>query len=90
MGGGGSNSTISPTPYNHIPRPPNAFILFRSAFIRSRKISSSIEGNHSTLSKIIGQVWRGLPEPERKEWEEKARIAQEEHRMRYPDWRFSP
>lgn len=86
-----SGATIPPpTPYSHIPRPPNAFILFRSAFIRSRKISPSIEGNHSTLSKIIGQLWRGLPLLERKEWEEKAKIAQEEHRMRYPDWRFKP
>ncbi|KAJ3732554.1 high mobility group box domain-containing protein, partial [Lentinula guzmanii] len=74
----------------HIPRPPNAFILFRSAFIRSRKISSEIEGNHSTLSKIIGRVWRTLPPHERAEWEARAKIAQEEHRLRYPDWRFSP
>ncbi|KAF5373192.1 hypothetical protein D9757_010558 [Collybiopsis confluens] len=75
---------------NHIPRPPNAFILFRSAFIKSRKISSEIEGNHSTLSKIIGRVWRNLPPSERAEWEARARIAQADHRLRYPDWRFSP
>lgn len=50
-------STYAPTPYHHIPRPPNAFILFRSAFIKSRKISSEIEGNHSTLSKIIGECF---------------------------------
>lgn len=83
-------TSYPPTSYHHIPRPPNAFILFRSAFIRSRKISSEIEGNHSTLSKIIGRVWRSLPPPERAEWEARARIAQEEHRLRYPDWRFSP
>ncbi|EEB91736.1 hypothetical protein MPER_09858 [Moniliophthora perniciosa FA553] len=40
----------------YIPRPPNAFILFRSSFIRSQKISGKVEGNHSTLSKIIGTV----------------------------------
>jgi len=38
----------------YIPRPPNAFILFRSAFIRDQNVPGRVEGNHSTLSKIIG------------------------------------
>lgn len=38
----------------HIPRPPNAFILFRSSFIKAQHITDKIEGNHSSLSKIIG------------------------------------
>ncbi len=38
----------------HIPRPPNAFILFRSSFIKAQHIPGKIEGNHSALSKIIG------------------------------------
>lgn len=42
---------------SYIPRPPNAFILFRSSFIRSQSVPGRVEGNHSTLSKIIG-VWR--------------------------------
>lgn len=40
----------------HIPRPPNAFILFRSSFIKSESVPGNIEGNHSTLSKIIGTL----------------------------------
>lgn len=39
---------------SYIPRPPNAFILFRSSFIRSQQVPGKVEGNHSTLSKIIG------------------------------------
>ena len=39
---------------SYIPRPPNAFILFRSAFIRDQNIPGKVEGNHSKLSKIIG------------------------------------
>ncbi|KAF5354518.1 hypothetical protein D9757_013404 [Collybiopsis confluens] len=35
-----------------------------SAFIKSRKISSEIEGNHSMLRKIIGRVRRNLPPSE--------------------------
>lgn len=40
---------------SYIPRPPNAFILFRSSFIRAQHIPGKIEGNHSALSKIIGE-----------------------------------
>ncbi|KAH9038785.1 hypothetical protein EDB85DRAFT_2141672 [Lactarius pseudohatsudake] len=74
----------------HIPRPPNAFILFRSSFIKSESVPGNIEGNHSTLSKIIGIVWKTLPPAERELWEKRAVQAQTEHRARYPDWRFRP
>ena len=40
---------------SYIPRPPNAFILFRSSFIRSQQVPGKVEGNHSTLSKIVGE-----------------------------------
>ncbi|KAF5357107.1 hypothetical protein D9756_006874 [Leucocoprinus leucothites] len=78
------------SPKIHIPRPPNAFILFRSSFIRSNRVPGKVEGNHSTLSKIIGLCWKALPAQERRSWEEKARAAQAEHRTLYPDWRWTP
>ncbi|KAK7685511.1 hypothetical protein QCA50_011376 [Cerrena zonata] len=75
---------------SYIPRPPNAFILFRSHFIRAQHIPGKTEGNHSALSKIIGKYWKTLPREEREVWEAKAIVAQAEHRKRYPDWRFRP
>ncbi|KAK0194225.1 hypothetical protein F5146DRAFT_425785 [Armillaria mellea] len=81
---------VESTSSSYIPRPPNAFILFRSAFIRSQRISGRVEGNHSTLSKIIGMYWRELTHEQKQEWEAKAKVALEEHRRRYPDWRFRP
>ncbi|KIL66052.1 hypothetical protein M378DRAFT_177991 [Amanita muscaria Koide BX008] len=77
-------------PEDHIPRPPNAFILFRSSFIRSHHVSAGVETDHSTLSKIIGLTWQNLPEKERQVWHEKARIAKEEHRQRFPGYTFRP
>jgi len=59
-----SRDTMPPTPRashakkrdaSYIPRPPNAFILFRSSFIKSQRVPGNVEGNHSTLSKIIGK-----------------------------------
>ncbi|KAF9524966.1 hypothetical protein CPB83DRAFT_860322 [Crepidotus variabilis] len=75
---------------SYIPRPPNAFILFRSAFIRDQHIPGKVEGNHSKLSKIIGMYWKKLTPAEKEKWEAQALVAQEEHRARYPDWRFRP
>lgn len=77
-------------PDNYIPRPPNAFILFRSAFIRSRTVSTDVETNHSTLSKIIGMTWQNLPEEERRVWHRKAKQAEAEHRKKFPQYAFKP
>ncbi|KAK0199453.1 hypothetical protein DFS33DRAFT_1388598 [Desarmillaria ectypa] len=77
-------------PPTHIPRPPNAFILFRSSFIKSQHVSTDVETNHSTLSKIIGMTWQGLPEGERQVWHDKARAALDEHRRRFPGYAFRP
>lgn len=77
-------------PDNHIPRPPNAFILFRSSFIKAQHVSTSVETNHSTLSKIIGLTWQGLPEEERKVWHAKAKEAQDEHKRKFPQYAFRP
>ena len=39
---------------SYIPRPPNAFMLFRADFVRQKHVPGSIETNHGSLSKIIG------------------------------------
>lgn len=77
-------------PINHIPRPPNAFILFRSAFVKNQHVSSEVETNHSTLSKIIGLTWKSLPKEERQIWYARAKIEQDEHKRKYPSYAFKP
>jgi hypothetical protein len=77
-------------PADHIPRPPNAFILFRSSFIRSQHVSTRVETNHSTLSKIIGLTWHNLPEEEKQVWHARARVAFDEHKKKFPEYSFRP
>ncbi|KAF9477648.1 hypothetical protein BDN70DRAFT_896339 [Pholiota conissans] len=77
-------------PENYVPRPPNAFILFRSSFIKSRHVSSEVETNHSTLSKIIGLTWQNLPEEERQKWHAAAKVAHDEHKRQFPQYSFKP
>jgi len=45
----------------YIPRPPNAFMLFRADFVRQKHVPGSIETNHGSLSKIIGTCFFLLP-----------------------------
>ncbi|KAL0065958.1 hypothetical protein AAF712_007085 [Marasmius tenuissimus] len=77
-------------PENHIPRPPNAFILFRSSFIKSQHVSTEVETNHSTLSKIIGLTWQNLPDDERQVWHSKAKQALDDHKRKFPQYAFRP
>lgn len=74
----------------YIPRPPNAFMLFRADFVRQKHVPGSIETNHGSLSKIIGNCWRSLPLEEKRVWEVKAKHAKAEHKARYPEYRFRP
>ena len=77
-------------PENHIPRPPNAFILFRSSFIKNQHVSAKVETNHSTLSKIIGITWSNLPHDEREIWHTKAKLALDAHHLKFPQYAFRP
>jgi hypothetical protein len=74
----------------YIPRPPNAFMLFRADFVRQKHVPGSIETNHGSLSKIIGNCWKSLPLEEKRVWEVKAKHAKAEHKARYPEYRFRP
>ncbi|ESK88718.1 hypothetical protein Moror_2980 [Moniliophthora roreri MCA 2997] len=84
------NAHSKKKPDNHIPRPPNAFILFRSSFIKSQHVSTEVETNHSTLSKIIGLTWQNLPDDERQVWHAKAKVALDEHKRKFPQYAFRP
>jgi len=53
-------------------------------------VTSGVETNHSTLSKIIGLTWQQLSHEERQRWHAKAKIEQEEHKRRYPMYSFRP
>ncbi|PPQ84722.1 hypothetical protein CVT26_014483 [Gymnopilus dilepis] len=74
----------------YIPRPPNAFMLFRADFVKQKHVPGTIEANHSSLSKIIGNYWRSLPPEEKRAWEVKAKHEKAAHKIRFPDYRFRP
>lgn len=76
---------------DHIPRPRNAFILFRSHAITSGLIPRSIGvKDHKNISQIVGGVWRGLSDTERQHWEQLAEEEKRRHLAKYPGYSYKP
>ncbi|QRV95772.1 HMG (high mobility group) box protein [Ceratobasidium sp. AG-Ba] len=77
-------------PPGHIPRPRNAFILFRSHYVAAQLIPGKVENDHRHISKIIGEIWNSLSPAERLLWEQKADVEKEKHSRMYPNYRYRP
>ncbi|KAG5715911.1 Repressor ROX1 [Termitomyces sp. T112] len=75
---------------NRIPRPRNAFMIFRSEFWAGAKISKSVEHDHRHISRIVGHCWNQLTEEEKAVWRRRAEQEKIEHQIKYPGYRFSP
>ncbi|KAH9475097.1 HMG-box protein STE11 [Psilocybe cubensis] len=76
-------------PPGHIPRPRNAFILFRCDFVRQKRIPESVENDHRNISRIIGRIWNQMSEEQQKPWQKMAAQEKINHHKIYPDYRFT-
>ncbi|KAJ7692161.1 high mobility group box domain-containing protein, partial [Mycena rosella] len=74
-----------------IPRPPNAFLCFRSQLIREQKARS---GQHKMqardISRRAGHLWKEMSEEERRPYLEMSLRIKEEHMVAHPDYKFAP
>ncbi len=86
----GKKSHARKQPEGHIPRPRNAFILFRCDFVAQKKIPASVEPDHRNISRIVGRVWKAMSDEERRPWVEEAKKERETHKRLYPQYRYSP
>ncbi|KAG6918682.1 hypothetical protein DXG01_012500 [Tephrocybe rancida] len=75
---------------NRVPRPRNAFMIFRSEFWAEAKISKTVEHDHRHISRIIGHCWDQLTEEEKAVWRRRAEQEKIEHGIKYPGYRFTP
>ncbi|KDR71548.1 hypothetical protein GALMADRAFT_213842 [Galerina marginata CBS 339.88] len=76
-------------PLGHIPRPRNAFILFRCDFVRQKKIPESVENDHRNISRIVGKIWRQMSPLEKEPWTKMAEEEKINHYRIYPGYKFS-
>ncbi|KAF7293267.1 HMG box domain-containing protein [Mycena chlorophos] len=78
----------------HIPRPRNAFILFRSDNARKQQLSSALTNvgweKQKDLSRSVGRLWRAMSYAERAEWYAMAEEEKERHAAQYPGYKYTP
>ncbi|KAJ7149930.1 hypothetical protein C8R46DRAFT_1306486 [Mycena filopes] len=87
------SSTSANTP--HIPRPPNAFMIFRSQFIQDEREVLRLQGRSDTsrmqdISRAAGHQWRAMNGEARRPFFEQADEAKRMHGLRHPDYVFRP
>ncbi|KAI0760358.1 hypothetical protein C8Q74DRAFT_1207983, partial [Fomes fomentarius] len=78
-----------------IPRPPNSFILYRSKEeVMLRAQAKALFGKDklkcSDISKAVGLSWADQPKAVKDHYAGLARIAAQEHKLKYPDYKFTP
>ncbi|KAK5111468.1 hypothetical protein LTR62_004920 [Meristemomyces frigidus] len=73
-----------------VPRPPNAFIIYRMMNSAELAKESGARSNAMTISAIAGKRWRSLSQEERARYEDLAAVAKAEHALKYPGYKYDP
>ncbi|EIM84697.1 uncharacterized protein STEHIDRAFT_20176, partial [Stereum hirsutum FP-91666 SS1] len=71
-----------------VPRPRNAFILFRCDFVAQKKVPASVTHDHRNISRIAGGVWQEMTAVQRAPWVGMAKKEKEGHREKWPNYRY--
>lgn len=85
--------TSSPDPGpSRPPRPPNAWIMFRSDIWKALPPPPPGEAHlpQAVISKIIAKMWQKESPETRAYYEHKSEVQRAEHCARHPDYRFHP
>ncbi|KAI3128944.1 transcriptional regulator family: HMG [Penicillium roqueforti] len=72
-----------------IPRPRNAFILYRQHY-QAMVVAHNPGLANPEISKIIGEQWRSLSEEDKSKWKALAEEEKARHQQQYPDYRYQP
>ncbi|KAK4235940.1 putative HMG-box-containing domain protein [Achaetomium macrosporum] len=77
------------TPAPKVPRPRNAFILYRQHY-QAQVVQQNPGLANPEISKIIGEQWRDEPEESKNQWKLLAEEEKQRHQRQYPDYRYQP
>ncbi|EEP80269.1 predicted protein [Uncinocarpus reesii 1704] len=72
-----------------IPRPRNAFILFRQHF-QAAVVAQNPGLANPDISKIIGKKWKSLSLESQRDWKNLAEEEKARHQQQYPGYRYQP
>ncbi|WP_257297106.1 HMG-box domain-containing protein [Endozoicomonas sp. YOMI1] len=73
---------------NHIPRPRNAFIIFRSVKAAEAKKNCKIIPYQSEISRQAASDWKKMSSIEKAFYYQAAKLEKTEHKKKYPDYKF--
>ncbi|KAJ7675467.1 high mobility group box domain-containing protein, partial [Mycena rosella] len=73
----------------HIPRPRNAFILFRCDYARQNQRSVQ-DHDQNDVSRMVGNLWRSMNEEQRAPWVVMADAEKIKHAAIYPGYKYTP
>ena len=72
------------------PRPANAFMLFRSDFLKRKVIAKDQETRQHRLSIIVAKCWHKLSKVEKEKWFLEAEREKKRHALKYASYKFQP
>ncbi|KDE08294.1 hypothetical protein MVLG_01557 [Microbotryum lychnidis-dioicae p1A1 Lamole] len=74
----------------HVPRPKNAFILYRAHVVADPGFVAAFRGQHNNISKVVGAMWQALPKEQTAIWHELAEEEKEAHAKQFPNYKYKP
>ena len=74
----------------HISRPPNAFMVYRSYIWFTKQLENSGEKNLSCVSKLAADSWKDISEDARKPFIDVAEDAKRKHAELHPNYKYAP
>ncbi|TFK82449.1 hypothetical protein K466DRAFT_301526 [Polyporus arcularius HHB13444] len=75
---------------DYVPRPPNAFMIFRSDLWNTEKIKDTVERDHRQISRIAGELWNKMTPAQRAPYHAKADEAKRLHAIAHPNYKYTP
>ncbi|KAG6918379.1 hypothetical protein DXG01_014780 [Tephrocybe rancida] len=81
----GKAKATHPSDPDYVPRPKNAFILFRSHFYQTLGGS-----DQNQISVAAGKAWKALPDIEKLPFQQLADQEKREHQEKFPNYTYAP
>ncbi|CAG8494330.1 13471_t:CDS:2 [Acaulospora colombiana] len=88
-----NSPSASPKPYDKVPRPPNAFIIYhktKSKELSKYKSKARSVSDERHPSKTVAEMWREEPEEIKLYYQREADLALVEHKKKYPYYKYKP
>ncbi|KAJ7736719.1 high mobility group box domain-containing protein, partial [Mycena maculata] len=70
-----------------IPRPRNAFILFRCDYGRQNQRTVK-DRDQNDVSRMVGNIWRNMTEDQKAPWVVMAEAEKQKHAVTYPSYKY--